>query len=42
VAGETIAGMLPSTGEPVTLFAFGLLGLAGIGLLMRRISRRAR
>jgi hypothetical protein len=42
VAGETVAGMLPATGEPVALFGIGLLGLAGIGLFMRRIARRSR
>jgi LPXTG-motif cell wall-anchored protein len=37
-----IDGMLPATGEPAALLSVGMLGLAGIGLFMRRISRRQR
>jgi hypothetical protein len=37
-----LAALLPATGEPLALFGMGLLGLAGIGLFMRRIGRRAR
>jgi hypothetical protein len=41
-AGAVIAGMLPATGQPVALFGIGMLGLAGIGLFMRRIGRKPR
>jgi hypothetical protein len=37
--GVTLAGLLPATGEPVTLFGFGMLALAGVGLAIRRIRR---
>jgi hypothetical protein len=35
----TIAGLLPTTGEPVLLFGLGMLGVVGLGLALRRVHR---
>jgi LPXTG-motif cell wall-anchored protein len=41
-AAQLVATTLPSTGEPVAALVLGLAGLGGVGLVLRRLGRRAR
>jgi hypothetical protein len=38
--GTVFASVLPATGGPVGLIGFGLLGLAGLGVALRRGGRK--